>query len=155
MSEQAIKYLRENKGKYPAEELAKTLRDARYDAEDVRVSVGEVFGYQSSTPPQVSSEGQSFWNFTEKKVYTSAGKKWLDFLCGVFAPFLFSALILATQFFDPYSYHGDPLGWFFLAEFFAVIYFWNRRRFIRWGIISQILFYPIIILLFGILITPF
>ena len=149
MSEQAIKYLRENKGKYPAEDLAKTLREAGYDSEDVRMSINEVF-FDGERPkyPQVSLEDQSFWDISDTKIYVSASQKWLDFLCGVFVPgFVFWTFNLIVQNFNPYFYFGDAWGLFYLAEFALLVYFWNRRRFIRWGIFAQILVYPMVLFL--------
>ena len=144
MSEQAIKYLSENKGKYEPAELAKTLRDAGYEKEDVENSMKEVFPEETaniSTP--VPPANQSFGNFRDKKVYTAAGQKWADFLFGVFAPgaaFLMTEIVLDAL--DIYSHFGDFWGLLVISEIFLFFYFWNRRRLISWGMLAQIIVYP-------------
>jgi hypothetical protein len=150
MSEQAIKYLKENKGKYSSSDLARALRGAGYAPEDVNASIREVFPGEADTPPLVPKVAdQSFWNFWDKKVYMNAWQKWLDFLFGVFAPgFLFLVFGVVFGNFNPYFNFEDMWGFFILAEIALLVYLWNRRRFVRWGIFAQIFLFPVVGILF-------
>jgi hypothetical protein len=149
MSEQAIRYLRENKGKYPLWELSKTLHGAGYGEDDICASIREVFPEEAGAvpPPPIPPANQLFWNFQDKKTYIGTGQKWLDFFFGIFAPGL-AIWMIALVF--------SVLGFRFF-RFFAVfplifigliIYLWNRRRFISYGMLFQGLAYPVLAILF-------
>ncbi|MFA5831532.1 MAG: hypothetical protein WC878_06920 [Candidatus Paceibacterota bacterium] len=150
MSEQAIKYLRENRGKYKPMELAEALRGAGYEKEDIEASMKEVFPEETATvSAPIPHANQSFGNFRDKKIYTDAVQKWADFLFGVFAPgILLLSFGVILDFFNSRLDLEDMWPLFVFAEIFLFFYFWNRRHLISWGILAQIIVYPVMISIF-------
>lgn len=93
MNQNIIIYLRENKEKYPKDVLAAELRKSGYVEGDIAEGVAQVFdGLVAPVAPAIKT---SFWNFKDKKVYTSTGQKWADFLFGVFGVLLVGSVSVA------------------------------------------------------------
>jgi hypothetical protein len=144
MTQNIIAYLNENKEKYPKEVLIAELRKSGYSEEDIAEGVGQVF---EGKAPMLAPANTSFWNFKDKKVYTSAGQKWADFLFGVFAPsvFWFTSLLIFS-----FISYGISYIYFvpFLIDIAIAVYLFNRRRFIFYGLLASLVFVPIIFTIF-------
>ncbi len=124
------KYLRENKNKYPKEILIDELKKSGYKDEDIRKGIGEVFGNKTGHQEKQSAEAGSFWDFSKKKIYQSGSEKFLDFLFGLFAPWILGILNLISPLFGLVLFAG---------YIFALIYLFHRRRYIFYGLILDML----------------
>jgi hypothetical protein len=146
MNQNILTYLNENKEKYPKEVLAAELRKAGYSEGDITEGVAQVF--EGKAPVAVPTK-TSFWNFKDKKVYTSAWQKWADFLFGFFAPILVGYALTPGIFFLLSGSRMPFVGVvFFLAEIAAAIYLFNRRRFIFYGMMGPMIILPLLVILF-------
>jgi hypothetical protein len=79
----------------------------------------------------------SFWNFRDKKIYTSSGQKLADFLFGVLAPttiwvVLGIVLFASAVVFDP------PMTIITMLWIAAMAYLFNRRRFMSYGMVVSL-----------------
>ena len=81
-----IRYLEENKAKYPQEALLKSLRDAGYTESDIQRGMKAVY---EGVPIPLGIK-PSFWDFRSVRVYASGGEKFLDFITGFFALWVLS-----------------------------------------------------------------
>ena len=140
MSEQAIKYLRENKDTYPVAVLEKTLLDAGYAPFDVAESRAVVFGGLNSAPAIKAS----FWDFHSRKIYTTTSEKWKDFLFGGFAPCLWFVFEKLVDDILGLRYDSEILLFIggIIAFIIAFFFLWNRRRYISAGLLCSIFITP-------------
>jgi hypothetical protein len=102
-----------------------------------------------NTPEAPQNNKANFWDFKTKMNYENASDKRADFLFGFFGLFLVST-------FFPFLFVpllGGKLMYFLFAFIvFTIIYLFNRRRFISYGIISSILFGMLLAFLSGLVI---
>jgi hypothetical protein len=146
MNQNIITYLNENKEKYSKEVLVAELRKSGYAEGDIAEGVAQVFSLsavagakEGGVTPVVAKT--SFWNFKDKKTYTKASEKWADFLFGVFSPIIFGVALSIFRFMR--------VGWIFLlSEVVLAVYFFNRRRFIFYGLVASVVILPLILMLF-------
>lgn len=122
MNQQVINYLKENKDKYSKEVLIKELEKTGYPKKDIAEGVGVVFGGATN----------NFWDFKSKKVYTQKSEKIADFLFG------FLGIIAINIFFRFLPAVFAVVG--FVLYVYFLFYFFNRRRYIFYGLISTIIF---------------
>jgi hypothetical protein len=147
MNQNIITYLSGNKEKYPKEVLVAELRKSGYSEGDITEGVAQVFDGKTSA---VASVKTSFWNFREKKIYTSAGQKWADFLFGFFGINVILGTIFTFLQLLPYA----PEEFIFsvlmlLVEVLIAIHVFSRRRFVFYGvIIFPACILPLVIILF-------
>lgn len=141
MNQNIIAYLSENKEKYSKDVLVAELRKVGYAEGDIIEGVAEVFEGKAPSP---ASANTSFWNFKDKKVYTSAGQKWKDFLFGVFTPLFAQIILMPIGFF----LRGASSLLLIMLWIVALVYVFKRRRMMFYGMIAlPIIFIPLAILL--------
>lgn len=140
------KYFKENKNKYPQEILINELKKSGYKEEDIREGAKKVFGDRKMANPEGQHGGTNpFWDFTKKKIYQSGSEKFLDFLFGFFAPWVSGLLNLISPLFALFL---------FIGYIFALFYLFNRRRYIFYGLIADMLLPIIALILFLTLVLP-
>jgi hypothetical protein len=146
VTQNIITYLNENKEKYPKEVLITELQKSGYSEGDITEGVAQVFEGKTPTPASTDAS-TSFWNFKDKKIYTSARQKWKDFLFGVFAPFfvglilnIFSLFFLGTRFI-----FGIAV---FVLWVVLLIHLFNRRRHMFYGTLLSVVLLPLTFILF-------
>ncbi len=115
-NEQVVNYLRENKEKFSKETLSEQLKQSGYPEADIVSGIAAV--YDDASPTTASA---AFWDFKVTRVYRTSGERTGDALFGFFAPMLFFII---------------PFGPF-LADIFFLAYFWNRRRYIAYGVLDR------------------
>lgn len=115
-NEQVVAYLRENQGKFSKEVLSEQLKQVGYPEADIAAGISSVYG----GAPAAASPG-GFWDFKTPWTYRTSWEKTKDALFGFFVPIIF--------FFVPFL----PL----LADIFFIAYFWNRRRYISYGVLDR------------------
>lgn len=135
MSQEAISYLRENKDTYPREVLIEGLRKAGYSEIDIADSAQDVY-QDAGSNPIAGSVIANFWDFKTKKIYTTSAEKWKDFLFGIFAPWFFGILSSIIPFVG--------IMVVIIGEIFALVYLFNRRRFIFYGLLADVIIFPLI-----------
>lgn len=133
MNQNVTAYLQENKDKYSQEILLDQLRKAGYSEQDIKDGASFVYNNSvaAATPSRESKQAIDFWDFKTPKIYTKSSEKWADFLFGFFAP-------MAVGFVS----NLIPLIGPFIALIFyilALIYLFNRRRFVFYGILMGII----------------
>ncbi|MCK9379106.1 MAG: hypothetical protein M0P97_03095 [Candidatus Moranbacteria bacterium] len=123
MSQNAINYIQENKNKFSKEVLKNELQKAGYAEDDIAQSFAVVCG-GDVTGDKTQEIGKNFWDFKTKREYTVSGEKNKDFFFGIVSPFILGFIPLV-------NFVAFPL------EIFAIIYLFNRRRYISYGIMSS------------------
>ncbi|HBO16771.1 MAG: hypothetical protein UR69_C0001G0264 [Candidatus Moranbacteria bacterium GW2011_GWE2_35_2-] len=123
MSQNAINYIQANKDKFSKEVLKKELQKAGYTEDDIAQSLVAVYG-GDITGDKTRGARNDFWNFKNKREYTASGEKNKDFFFGLISPFVLGFIPLV-------NFIAFPL------EIFAIIYLFNRRRYISYGIMSS------------------
>lgn len=153
MNEKIINYLKENKDKFSKEVLIEELKKVGYLENEIVESARLVYGENilSGQPAFVSNN--NFWDFKSKKIYTNPSEKWKDFLFGFFGPYVVAIAIFILSF--VLGFFGFLLNIAFIIFYiFALIYLFNRRKFIAYGLaasLAGIIFVPLIIsiIIFG------
>lgn len=128
MNQQIINYLKENKDKYSKEALIKELEKVGYNKKDTNEGIDIVFGGAAVV--------SNFWDFKSKKVYAKKSEKIKDFLFGFLGIIAINFCVDLLVFFlgAIVSIGG------FVFYIFLLFYFFNRRRYIFYGLISIIFF---------------
>lgn len=129
MNQQVINYLKENKDKYSKEALIKELEKAGYNKKDISEGVGVVFN------GTVVAKADDFWDFKSRKIYIKKFEKIKDFLFGflgiiVINYFLYLSILII-------GFIGDIGSLIFYILILG--YFFNRRRYIFYGLISVVI----------------
>lgn len=148
MHEQIIRYLNDNKDKYPKESLVNELSKVGYSERSILESVQAVYGRAEV----VNGGKTSFWNFKDKKEYRKASEKAGDVFLGFLFPWVFGwAISMAVHTLLA------PFGMMFfiwllgvILYIFALVYFYRKRRYIFYGMLLNI-----IIPLFGVFFMVF
>ncbi|TSD01829.1 MAG: hypothetical protein Athens071425_295 [Parcubacteria group bacterium Athens0714_25] len=123
MSQNAINYIQNNKDKFSKEVLEKELQKAGYAEDDIRQSFVAVYG-SNVAGDKAREIKNNFWDFKNKREYASSREKTGDFFFGFASPFILGFIPLVNFIVFP-------------LEIFAIIYLFNRRRYISYGIISS------------------
>lgn len=128
MNQNIITYLEQNKNKYSKEVLIEELKKAGYLEQDIIEGTSYIYG--SGELNQSVSRIINFWDFKAKIEYQSSSQKWKDFLFGFFIPFA-----------------GVLVAWIpliglalFVFEIFSIVYLFNRRKFISFGLMGNFTF---------------
>ncbi|HOX10951.1 MAG TPA: hypothetical protein P5323_03910 [Candidatus Moranbacteria bacterium] len=147
MNQNVIAYLKENKDKYSQEALFDQLKKAGYSEQDIQDGVS--FVYNDSVIVTASSKESKqpvdFWDFKTPKIYAKSSEKWADFLFGLFAPWVVGFVSSFITLIGP-----------FIALIFyitALIYLFNRRRFIFYGLLVEMI--VILMIIFIVLTVSF
>lgn len=144
MNQNIITYLNENKEKYSKDALIAELKKAGYAQGDIAEGIAQVFGGAVPSPVTVNT---SFWNFKDKRVYTKASEKWADFLFGVFVPMIVGLVLSPVSFFLRGTL--SVLGILMLCLWIIVlIRLFKCRRMMFYGLLTAVVFIPIIFILF-------
>lgn len=146
MDQNIISYLESNKDKYSQESLVEQLKKAGYAENDIRDGVQSV--YVSRILPGDSGvvSGGNFWDFKSKKSYVNSSEKWKDFLFGFFAPWLLGTLSFVVPFFSFIV---------LICAILTIVYLFNRRRFIAYGVLVNIIALPAIGIFMGLIFAGF
>ncbi len=141
MNESIINYFRENKDKFSREILVGELRKIGHSEADILESVQLVYGANSSVvmpiPPSIQN---NFWDFKSKKVYTKTLDKLKDFLFGFFGPYIALIMFGMVPFLGIFLWFG--------AYVYVIVYVFNRRRFISYGMIASFMISAIVTVIF-------
>lgn len=132
MSQNAINYLKENKNKYSQNDLIFALKKAGYHPLDISESVKEVYGAAGGFNDNERKNVKYFFNFKDKYIYNRTSEKLLDFAAG---PILY---LLLNYIFE--SVDGDLVFIPFVFCFALLIYLFNRRRYLSYGLAVSIVF---------------
>lgn len=124
MSEQAIKYLQENKNKFSKEILVKILKETGYTDEDIKNSAD--FVYDIKKPLQKRKQ---------VKIYSNKKEKTKDFWLGVLYAFLLGII--------------PVLGW--IVGIVLMVRYYFERKFVFYGMIAYVvlIFFITRFLIFG------
>jgi len=124
MSEQAIKYLQENKNKFSKEILVKILKETGYTDEDIKNSAD--FVYDIKKPLQKRKQ---------VKIYSNKKEKTKDFWLGVLYAFLLGII--------------PVLGW--IVGIVLMVRYYFKRKFVFYGMIAYVIltFFITRFLIFG------
>ena len=147
MDSQIAQYLKENKDKYSKEILLEQLRIAGYQELDIAQGAFSVYGLPNGTPENVQnvptiSPSQDFWDFKSKKDYVNPGDKAKDFFFGLLAPYIISFAVMMVPMVNVLAILLLPL-----AAIFCLVYFFSRRRFIFYGLLTNMVAVPGVIFL--------
>lgn len=146
MDQNITQYLESNKDKYSQESLIEQLKKAGYTENDIRDGVQSVYASKMLSGDAGAVSGGNFWDFKSKKSYINSSEKWKDFLFGFFAPWILGMLSLVVPFFSLVVLVG---------EIFAIVYFFNRRRFIAYGILANVIALPVVGIFVGLIFSGF
>lgn len=131
MSQTAIDYIKANKDKYSKEVLIEQLRKTGYSEVDIEESAAIAYaGTQFAGNNLQAVSAGNFWDFKSKRTYTKPSEKQKDFLFGFFAPWFLGIVSSIIPFI------GNLIV--IVGGIFAIIYFFNRRRFISYGLLANI-----------------
>jgi hypothetical protein len=135
MNENVANYLKENKEKFAQEVLLNELRKVGYGEEDINDGVLAVYGASVSNSISIPHPIQTdFWDFNSKRTYSKTSEKWKDFLLGFFGPYVLGIFSMFIHFL------GMLLGLgLYIFYIFVIVYLFNRRRFISYGIMANFL----------------
>lgn len=140
MNQNVITYLQENKDKYSQKVLLDQLRKSGYLEQDIQDGVSFVYNNSNNiatTSSQESKQAIDFWDFKTPKIYTKSSEKWSDFLFGFFAPWVAGFVSNVIPLIGPFIV--------LIFYIIALIYLFNRRRFIFYGLLAEIIVIPIVI----------
>lgn len=143
MNQNVIDYLQENKGKFSQEVLISALQKANYSMLDIDEGIQIVY-VENVLPVALIPESNaiSFWDFKSKKVYTNASDKWGDFLLGFFGfPLLSFALMSLISYSGLFALMMSMSSVLLVLYIVFMIYLFNRRRFISYGLMTYLIGY--------------
>jgi len=138
MSQNAIKYLQENKDKYSREELILLLKKNGYKEADIAESIKIVYGGEKKN--QATSQSTKFWDFKTKRVYVNKKEKLLDFFFGLISPWILGIILSLVLF-------GFGNLMMIVIYIGSSIYFFNRRRHIFYGLVANIIIVAVLIVI--------
>lgn len=147
MKENIKNYLEQNKDKFPKEALINALKKSGYIENDINEVANQVYK-KSNQDIKAENKPANFWDFKTKKIYLNKKEKQKDFFFGLALPWVFAVLqfiFYNLSDFYIFSIVGQILGIFNL---FLLIYFLIKRRYIFYGMISNLL----IIIVFAVII---
>lgn len=133
MNQNIVVYLQENKDKFNKEILIEQLLKAGYFSEEIQEGIGFVYGDMAQLATQLD-----FWNFKQIKVYNKSSEKWKDFWFGFFAPWILGIVASVIPIVGPI------LSLIFYIT--ALVYLFNRRRFIFYGMLTELIAIPIVVI---------
>jgi hypothetical protein len=141
--EQIKKYITTYAANFPLQKLKENLSAAGYRQEDINEAVAalmEAGGSSENSQEQQPSRSKSFFNFTGVKIYKDNQEKALDFFVGLFGKWI-------ATFFFLLSFNVLGILMDIAAYFFALYYFYNRRRYIFYGLLMNLVGAGVIVFL--------
>lgn len=147
MDQNIARYLESNKDKYSQESLVEQLKKAGYTKNDINAGIQHVYVGRTLPGDAGAVSGGNFWDFKSKKSYVNSSEKWKDFLFGFFAPWLFTGIVSIVV---PFFSFAVLIG-----EIFAIVYLFNRRRFIAYGLLASVVALPVIGIFMGLIFLGF
>jgi len=139
MNENIKKYLSDNKDEFSKESLISALEKGGYNRTDIAEGVSAVYRDESSDT-NILIQSVNFWDFKNYKIYAKRSEKIKDFFFGLALPWLFGILSAIISFSLRLSFSSFLSFLSFIFYIILLFYFSKRRRFIFWGLISNILF---------------